>query len=647
MSRLATLLALCTLVAPACDATPGTRADSSPPADAGATVPQTQALPVYTARQFFETLAVRGASFSHDGQRLLITSDATGIPNVYVQPVAGGEPTALTRSRTDNTYAISFFPEDDRALYTADQGGNELHHLYVVEPDGKSKDLTPGDRLKAQFSGWSADHRSFWVSTNERDPRFFDLYAYDAETYQRTLVFKNDEAWSIQAVDPMGKYVALHRQNDNADSDVYLFELGKKRAKPGLLTKHEGKAQHQAFSFSRDGKRLYYGTDAHSEFQQAWSYDLASKKHQVEYAAEWDVRSLGFSDSGRYRVAHVNADARDRVQILDTKSGQELGFPAAGDDSVHDVTFSWQEDQLAYYAGMSNGSTNLYTWDLSGKEPRRLTDTLNPALDASQLVEAQTVRFASYDGVEIPCVLWRPREASARTRVPAMLWIHGGPGGQTRTGFRGDLQHLVNHGYAVLAVNNRGSSGYGKTFHHMDDHKHGEADLDDVVAAKKYLQGLDWVDPDRIGIMGGSYGGYMTLAALAFRPQEFAVGVDIFGVANWIRTLESIPPWWESFRNSLYTELGNPQTDRERLERVSPLLHADQIERPLLVIQGANDPRVLKVESDEIVEAVKKKGVPVEYVVFDDEGHGFRKRENKIRAAEATLKFLDTHLRGG
>ena len=139
----------------------------------------------------------------------------------------------------------------------------------------------------------------------------------------------------------------------------------------------------------------------------------------------------------------------------------------------------------------------------------------------------------------------------------------------------------------------------------------------------------------------------MTLAALAFRPQEFAVGVDIFGVANWIRTLESVPPWWESFRNSLYTELGNPETDRERLERVSPLLHADRIERPLLVIQGANDPRVLKVESDEIVQEVEKRGVPVEYVVFDDEGHGFRKRENKIRAAEATLKFLDTHLRGG
>ena len=502
MSRLATLLALCTLVLPACDARRGAHPDASPPTDSGPAVPQTQALPVYTARQFFETQAVRGASFSHDGKRLLITSDATGIPNVYAQPVAGGEPVALTHSKTDNARGISFFPEDDRVLYTADQGGNELHHLYVVGADGKAKDLTPGERLKAMFSGWSADHRSFWVSTNERDPRFFDLYRYDAQSYERKLVFQNDEAWSIQAVDPTGKHVALHRQNDNADSDVYLVELGKKRAKPRLVTKHEGKAQHRAFAFSREGKRLYYGTDAHSEFQQAWSYELASKKHELEYAAEWDVRSLQFSDSGRYRVALVNEDARDRLHIVDTTTDKELAFPAAQADSVHDVAFSWQEDRIAYYAGMSNGSTNLHTWDLAGGEPRRLTDTLNPALDPSQLVEAQTVRFASYDGVEIPCVLWRPREASAQTRVPAMLWIHGGPGGQTRTGFRGDLQHLVNHGYAVLAVNNRGSSGYGKTFHHMDDHKHGEADLDDVVAAKKYLQGLDWIDAERIGIMG-------------------------------------------------------------------------------------------------------------------------------------------------
>ena len=209
------------------------------------------------------------------------------------------------------------------------------------------------------------------------------------------------------------------------------------------------------------------------------------------------------------------------------------------------------------------------------------------------------------------------------------------------------MQYLVNHGYVLLGINNRGSSGYGKTFYAADDKKHGHEPLWDCVDAKKYLQSLDYVDPNRIGIIGGSYGGYMVLAALAFQPNEFVAGVDLFGVANWIRTLESIPSWWEAQRTALYQELGDPVKDRARLEEVSPLLHADLIRKPLLVLQGANDPRVLKVESDEIVAAVKKNNVPVDYIVFPDEGHGFTKKKNQIEGYAAALKFLDRYLKGG
>jgi prolyl oligopeptidase len=224
-----------------------------------------------------------------------------------------------------------------------------------------------------------------------------------------------------------------------------------------------------------------------------------------------------------------------------------------------------------------------------------------------------------------------------------VIWIHGGPGGQSRTGYSETIQHLVNHGYGVLAINNRGSSGYGKTFYHLDDLRHGEDDLQDVVYAKYYLQGLDWTDDERVGVIGGSYGGYLTMAAMAF-TDEFAVGVNIFGVTNWVRTLESIPPWWASFRESLYAELGDPAVDGERLRAISPLFHADQVQRPVLVVQGANDPRVLQVESDEMVAAIRQNGVPVEYILFPDEGHGFRKKENRIRASEAYLEFLNKYL---
>jgi dipeptidyl aminopeptidase/acylaminoacyl peptidase len=227
---------------------------------------------------------------------------------------------------------------------------------------------------------------------------------------------------------------------------------------------------------------------------------------------------------------------------------------------------------------------------------------------------------------------------------PALLSVHGGPGGQSRLGYSAVIQYLVNHGYAIYAINNRGSSGYGKTFFSLDDRKHGDADLDDCVASKKMLAATGWVDPQRIGILGGSYGGYMVLAALAFRPQEFAVGIDLFGVSNWVRTLESIPTWWEAQRKALYLELGDPATDGEALRAKSPLFHAKNIVRPLLVLQGKNDPRVLQVESDEIVAAAKANGVPVEYIVFDDEGHGFRNKKNQLRGYKAALDFCDRYL---
>jgi dipeptidyl aminopeptidase/acylaminoacyl peptidase len=223
--------------------------------------------------------------------------------------------------------------------------------------------------------------------------------------------------------------------------------------------------------------------------------------------------------------------------------------------------------------------------------------------------------------------------------------VHGGPGGQAQIRYSCLVQALVNHGYVVFDINNRGSSGYGKTFHALDDRRHGEADLGDVVASKGMLADTGYVDPSRIGIIGISYGGYMVLAALTLRPDAFRVGVDLFGISNWVRTLESTPPWWESFREALYAELGDPKKDGERLRRISPLFSASKIKVPLMVLQGANDPRVLKVESDEIVEAARKNGVPTEYVVFPDEGHGFVKKENEVRGYTAVLEFLDKHLK--
>jgi dipeptidyl aminopeptidase/acylaminoacyl peptidase len=600
--------------------------------------------PRYDARTFYATVVMFGASFSHDGKRILISSNKTGVFNVYSVPVAGGEAQALTRSTKESHVAVSYFPDDERFLYSVDSGGNELTHLYVMEKDGQTRDLTPGDKLKASFYGWSKDKKAFYVATNERDPKAFDLYRHSVDGYARELVFKNDAAWELGKVSGDQRWLALSKEKTNADADVFLVDLRGKKGKPALVTKHKPPVEHSVFGFTPDSKRLYFGTDGHGEFVQAWSRELSSAKSKVEVAADWDVLGVHFSENGRYRVSVLNEDARTVLRIEDTSSGSAVVPADLPPGDITDAVFDRDEKQMAFFLSSDRTPRDLYVLDLTSGKATRLSNNLNPAVDPDKLVESEVIRYKSFDGLDIPSLLYRPRDASPTGKVPAIVWVHGGPGGQSRHGYSPLLQFAVNHGYAVLAVNNRGSSGYGKTFYHLDDKRHGDVDLKDCVAARRYLESLDWIDGKRVAIMGGSYGGYMVVAALAFEPQAFDVGVDIFGVTNWVRTLESIPPWWTSFRDSLYAELGDPAAEKERLTAISPLFHASKIAKPLLVVQGANDPRVLQVESDEIVAAVKKNGVPVEYLVFADEGHGFRKKENEIATAEKVVQFLDKHL---
>jgi dipeptidyl aminopeptidase/acylaminoacyl peptidase len=622
----------------------------APAADAKAPPPALPAPTQYDAEAFFATTSYimpAGYAWSADDKQLLVTSDETGIYNAYGLLAAGDGKQALTSSTTDSTFAVSWFPADQRVLFTADSGGDEITHLFVREVDGKTRDLTPGAKVKADFVGWSADKQHFFVTTNERNAQAFDLYRYAIKDYQRTLVFKNDAAWQLSGVSPDDRFLALVKPRTSADSDVYLVDLSVRKHAPQLITKHEGNATHDVYAFSRDSKQLVYATDEFGEFNQAWTYDIATGAKTALVKDNWDVSFLFFSESGRYRVWGINNDGRTAVHILDTSSNKEVTLPDLPQGDLAQVRFSRDEARLALLVSSDTSPNDVYTIDLAAAKSARMTRALNPKIKEADLVGTEVVRYASFDGLKIPSILYKPQNAAATHKVPALVWVHGGPGGQSRSGYSPTIQHLVNHGYAVLAANNRGSSGYGKTFNHMDDRKHGDVDLKDIVAAKQYLASLDWVDSDRIGIIGGSYGGYMVGAALAFSPDTFDVGIDIFGVMNWVRTLTSIPPWWAAFKESLYDEMGDPATDGERHRAISPLFHAKNIRAPLLVVQGANDPRVLKVESDEIVEAVRQNGVAVEYKVFPDEGHGFTKRENKIEASNAYVAFLDKYLKAG
>jgi len=623
-------------------------ADEATPATVEAPAP---AVVQYDAATFFMTTSFRmadstGFAFAASDGRILISSDETGIYNAYAVDPVSGDREALTDSTTTATYAISWFPHDDRALVTFDGGGDELNHIYVRELDGRLSDLTPGENVKAQFIGFSPDGSDIWIATNERDAGAFDVYEVDTLSYESGYVFENTEALSLGDVSPDGRWLALVRNRTSADSDVLLLDLAADTPEPALITAHEGNIAYDTYTFTPDSQALIYATDEHGEFNQAWSHDLISGERAALVTADWDVSFITYSPSGRYLVSGINADARTEVTITDLTSGEAIALPALPSGDLGSVRFSRDEGSIAFMINAATSPSNLHLVDLASQAHSQLTNALNPAITEAEMVDAEVVRFASFDGVEIPGILYRPHGSSADNPVPALVMVHGGPGGQSRIGYSAMIQHLVNHGYAVYAANNRGSSGYGKTFFHMDDRQHGEADLNDIVAAGDYLRSLDWVSDDQVGVIGGSYGGFMTVAALAFHPDAFEVGIDIFGVTNWERTLASIPPWWESFREALYDEMGDPATDGERHRAISPLFHADTITKPLMVIQGANDPRVLQVESDEMVAAVRANGVPVEYVLFPDEGHGFRGRDNRITASEAYLSFLDTYLRG-
>ena len=645
-SRIAVALSVVLMIG-ACSPHPETPKSSDSPVVTTATAPATEAArpgKQYAIADFIDTTSIFGASFSADEKRILFSSNKTGVWNAYTMPTGGGDWSAVTSSATDNNYAVSYFPADERKLVTRDQGGNELDHLYVIELDGSEKDLTPGDKLKADFLGFNHVGNAFYVATNERDARFFDLYRYDTATYARKRVYENAQGLDLGPVSGDGRYLALNKTRTTNDNDLYLVELAS--GKSVHLTPHDGDARFSAEDFSPDGKYLYYTSNQGSEFSRIRRYDLAAATHEDVRSESCDIIDVAFSHNGKFRVDMTNVDGRTRVDVFENATGAELALPTLPAGEIRNLRIARSETRMAFYLNGDRQPNDLYMLEFGKSAPERLTTSLSSRLDPDDLVDSSVVRFKARDGLIISNILWKPHQATAQSKAPALLLVHGGPGGQTTRAYNVLAQFLANHGYVVLGINNRGSSGYGKAYFAADDGKHGREPLWDCVDGKSFLQTLDYVDAQRIGIMGGSYGGYMTVAALAFQPEEFKVGVDIFGVTNWLRTLESIPPYWESFREALYQEIGNPATQRDFLVETSPLFHADKITKPLMVLQGANDPRVIKAESDDIVAAVRKNGVPVEYVVFDDEGHGFSKKENQIEGYGKMLVFLDTYLKG-
>jgi len=596
----------------------------------------------YSIEQFYENNRIGGGAFSYDETKLLVSSDESGIFNVYEIDIASGAKTQKTFSEKESFFAIDYLPGSNQILYSADKGGDELNHIFLINKDGEITDLTPGENEKANFAGWSKDKKSMYYISNKRNPQFFDFYKMNIDNLDSEMLYQNDNGINISNMSEDETWFAFSQTITTSENKLFL----QNRIDNSIIEVSEEPGSYNASGFSKDNKDFYFITDVGKEFSYLVKYKIGTGEQEVLFQTNWDVMYSYLSENERYRVIAINEDGKNTLFIKDLANNSDVYFPEIPDGDIKGVSFSESEKKIRLTIGTSKSPNNIYVYDMGSKKLKKLTETLNPEINANDLVSAEVVRYLSFDGLKIPAIYYKPLNATKRNKVPALVWVHGGPGGQSRTGYSSLIQYLVNHGYAVLAVNNRGSSGYGKTFYKMDDRNHGDKDLKDCIWGKKWLQAQDYIDAENIGIIGGSYGGYMTMAAMTFTPDEFKVRVNIFGVTNWLRTLKSIPPYWESFRNALYKEMGDPTTaDSVRLYEISPVFHAHKVKNPVMVLQGANDPRVLKIESDEIVAGIEENGITVEYVVFDDEGHGFRKKENEIKAYGKILSFLEIYLK--
>ena len=596
----------------------------------------------YKIDAFFDNIAISGGYFSSSEDKLIFSSNESGIYNIYEVNIDNGAVSQLTNSKKESFFIRSYVPGSDDFIYSADKGGNEISHLYLQKKEGEIIDLTPGENEKSSFYKWSKDNSILYYLSNKRDSRYFDLLKMSVNDWKSNVVYENKNNMSISSISGNEKFLLLSESITTSENKFFLLELSS-----GKITEISSTpASYSSAGFSIDDKSFFYITDAGKEFSYLMEYNIESEESSVLYETNWDVMYSYLSKGEKYRVIGINEDGKNTLKVYSKLDGKEIEFPSFKDGDILGLEFSESENKIRLSIGSSKMPNNLYVYDLDDKSLVKLTNSLNPKIDSKNLVNAKVIRYKSFDGLEIPAIFYEPLQASKNNKVPALVWVHGGPGGQSRMSFNPLIQYLNNQGYAILAVNNRGSSGYGKTFYKLDDKNHGENDLKDCLWGKKWLQELEYIDAEKIGIIGGSYGGYMTMAAMTFTPDEFKVGVNIFGVTNWIRTLKSIPAYWEAGRKALYNELGDPYSaDSIRLKKISPLFHANNIKNPVMVLQGANDPRVLQVESDEIVAEMQKNKVPLEYVVFDDEGHGFRKKENQLEGYRKIKEFLDYYLK--
>lgn len=604
--------------------------------------------PAYQIERFFATRRVRALTPSPDGSRLLFASDMSGQFNLWAIDPTGGWPRQLTLFDQDSVREAAWSPRGEQIAFTADDSGTERFQVYLMDAvGGWPRRITHLDGVQHTLaeSPFSPDGRTLAYGANANHPRTVDIHLYDLESGEVRVIPGPGGLLNLGAFSPDGQYLLATQILGNTDQDIWLIHLasGERRN----LTAHTGrKAKFVAQGWAADTSGFYLLTNDGREFDGLAFYDLAKGEWAYRLAEDWDIEMTALSGDGSLLACIINEAGRSRLKVVEVGTGRERPLPSLPTGVVASISFAGPENRLFLLLSTHASPNEIHRLDLRTGQRVQLTQSMLGNIPPERFVAPELVHVESFDGRMVPAWLYRPHGIKPGERVPVVMAIHGGSQAQERPNYHyagGFYQYLLSQSIAILAPNIRGSGGFGSTYQNLLLRDWGGGGLRDVEACNQYLRRLDWIDPDRIGIWGGSFGGFMTLSAATRLPDLWAAACDYCGPSNLLTFTHSMPPQW---RPMIKEWIGDPEEDRELLLERSPITYADQLQCPLMIVQGAQDPRVVKAESDQMVERLRSLGREVEYLVFEDEGHGFAKKENQLKGYRSMADFLIRHLKG-
>jgi dipeptidyl aminopeptidase/acylaminoacyl peptidase len=579
-----------------------------------------------------------GPSFRADGRRLAYLNDVSGVAQAWVVDPVSGQAEALTR-HDDKLAFVEYAPVGGDLIYGMDAGGDERVQYYWRR-NGANDDvaLTRRPNVIHLWGGWSPDGKRIAFAANARNPACFDVHVMDVGSRKERVLLETEGhhqpiAWSAD-----GRLLLVIEFRGSLDMTLKLIDV--ETAAVVSIPQDRG-ARYQSARALPAGQKFLLSTDQGRDFLGLALLEPAIRSLRFLHAPNWDVEVVRPSPDGTRVATVTNVEGFGHIAIHDLRTGGVIDLPTPAPGIVPELTWTPAGDSIVYTLNGARHTPDLWRYDFATDATAPLTKSTTRDLTVEDFIAPELIRYETFDGRQIPAFLFLPQTPKPPGGHPVVLFVHGGPESQYLPNFRPELQFIMSHGYAVLATNVRGSSGYGRSYLALDDVRKRPDSVRDLKFAAAWVDAHPILDGKRLAVMGGSYGGFMVLAAITTYPEVWAAAVDFYGIANWHTMLRNTGAWR---RKQRAMEYGDPVLDRDFLTEISPINHVDRIRCPLLVAQGLNDPRVPPSESEQIVDELKRRGLPVEYVTADDEGHGFVKLRNRIRIYGAVVDFLNRYM---